>query len=93
MSRSKKQRIKTSRPDQNQRDSAQSHEKQPRKFGWIPLWGWVLIFVVPLILSEYMFYVAGKRFSMILFPLAWVGFWAAMMQRSGWQILQKRNDK
>jgi len=93
MGRNKKQRTKTS--DLGQPDSAQSHEKQkqPRRFGWIPLWGWVLIFVVPLVISEYMFYVAGKRFSMILFPLAWVGFWATMMQRSGWQILQKRNDK
>ena len=93
MGKSKKRRRKTGRSGRNQHSSAQPHEKQPRKFGWIPLWGWILIFVVPLILSEYMFYVAGKRVSMILFPLAWIGFWATMMQRSGWQILKKRKDK
>ena len=95
MGRNKKQRTKTSDLGQNRPDSAQSHEKQkqPRRFGWIPLWGWVLIFVVPLILSEYMFYVAGKRVSMILFPLAWIGFWVTMMQRSEWHILQKRKDR
>jgi len=29
--------------------------EQARPFGWIPPWGWVLVFLVPLALSEYMF--------------------------------------
>jgi hypothetical protein len=66
--------------------------EQTRSFGWIPLWGWVLIFLVPLALSEYMFYVAGRTASLVLFPLAWIGFWYVMMWRSGWSIL-KKNDK
>ncbi len=67
----------------------QAQEEQPRKFGWIPLWGWVLIFLVPLIFSEYMFYVVDRVASMIIFPIVWIGFWLAMMQRSGWPILKK----
>jgi hypothetical protein len=26
---------------------------------------------------------------MILFPLAWIGFWVAMMSRAGWPILEQ----
>jgi len=68
-------------------------EKRGRKFGWIPLWGWILIFIVPLVISEIMFYQVGRTVNMILFPLAWVGFWFIIMQRSGWPILKKRKEK
>ena len=68
-------------------------EKRRRKFSWIPLWGWILIFIVPLAISEYMFYQVGRTVNMILFPLAWVGFWFIVMQRSGWPILKKRKEK
>jgi hypothetical protein len=67
-------------------------EAPASRFDWIPRWGWVLIFLVPLLSSEFMFYMAGRKLSMILFPLAWVGFWVAMMWRSGWQILKKREE-
>lgn len=67
-------------------------EEQASQFDWIPRWGWVLIFLVPLIFSEFMFYMADRRASMIIFPIAWIGFWVAMMWRSGWSILKKRND-
>jgi hypothetical protein len=67
-------------------------EERASQFDWIPRWGWVLIFLVPLIFSEFMFYMAGRRLSMILFPVAWIGFWVVMMWRSGWSILKKRND-
>jgi len=52
-----------------------------------------VIFLVPLIISEFMFYMAGRRLSMILFPVAWIGFWVAMMWRSGWPILKKRREE
>ncbi|MBC7250035.1 MAG: hypothetical protein H5T62_07105 [Anaerolineae bacterium] len=86
MAKSKKKK-KTTRQTQK---PAQSQEELPRKFTWIPLWGWLLIFLLPLIMSEYMFYVAGRTASMILFPVVWVGFWIALMQRSGWPIFKKR---
>jgi hypothetical protein len=94
MAKSKKQRKKKQPSKQGQQTTliAKDQEEQPRKFEWIPLWGWVLIFLVPLVLSEFMFYQAGRLASMVIFPLAWIGFWAAMMHRSGWSILKKRED-
>jgi len=73
--------------------SGQSESEETRLFTWIPLWGWVLIFLVPLLLSEYMFYVAGRTLSVILFPIVWTGFWFAMMERSDWWILKRGRDK
>ncbi len=96
MAKSKKRRKK--KPLSNQRQQAtpstQDQEERPDKFGWIPLWGWILIFLVPLIISEFMFYnTPGRTVSMILFPLAWIGFWVTIMNRSGWPIIKKRNKK
>ena len=68
-------------------------EEPRRKFDWIPLWGWLLIFLVPLALSEYMFYMVGRTVNMILFPVVWIAFWVVIMQRSGWPILKKRKSK
>jgi hypothetical protein len=48
---------------------------------------------MPLVISEGMFYMAGRTPDMILFPLAWVGFWIVIMSRSGWPILKKRKEK
>lgn len=62
-------------------------------FQWVPLWGWALIFLVPLIVSEIMFWNVGKIPSMIMFPIAWVGFWYITMERSGWPILKDRKQK
>jgi hypothetical protein len=87
----KKQQKKEALSKQ-QRSAPPSQEQQQGRFSWIPLWGWVLIFLVPLVISELMFYRAGRGVSMILFPLAWIGFWVAMMQRSGWSILRKRKE-
>jgi hypothetical protein len=95
MAKSKKQRKnkQPSKQGQQATPSAKDQEVRIRSFDRIPLWGWVLIFLVPLILSEFMFYRVGRTASMIIFPLAWVGFWAAMMHRSGWPILKERKDK
>ena len=68
-------------------------EERGGGFDWIPLWGWILIFLVPLVLSEFMFWNVGKIPSMIVFPIAWIGFWYAMMERSGWPILNGRKSK
>jgi hypothetical protein len=80
-----------SRPQKTEKGEAQ--ETASSAFQWIPLWGWALIFLVPLLVSEFMFWNVGKTYSMILFPIAWIGFWYAMMQRSGWPILKKRKTK
>ena len=91
MTKRKKRKEKASRSAQSA--GAQPQEEQPRKFTWIPLWGWILIFLVPLVFSEYMFYKVGRRVSMILFPIAWIGLWVSVMHRSGWPILKKREEK
>jgi hypothetical protein len=95
MAKSKKRRDKKqpSRQDQPATPSAKDQEARIRSFDLIPLWGWILIFLAPLIFSEFMFYQVGRLPSMVIFPLAWIGFWAAMMHRSGWAILKKRKDK
>jgi hypothetical protein len=80
-------------PSTSQEAAPRPEEGKPRKFDWIPLWGWVLIFIVPLVVSEGMFYMAGRTVNMVLFPLAWIGFWIAIMSRSGWSILKKRKEK
>ncbi|MCR4432879.1 MAG: hypothetical protein NUV70_02385 [Caldiserica bacterium] len=59
----------------------------------IPLGGWLFIFLFPLILSEFMFYAVGKWVSMILFGIAWVGFWLALMYRSDWAIFKNRSKE
>jgi hypothetical protein len=96
MAKSKKRQKKKQPSKQGQQatpGTRDQEEQRIRLFDQIPLWGWILIFLVPLIASEFMFYQAGRLPSMIIFPLAWIGFWAAMMQRSGWPILKKRKDK
>ncbi|MBC7227046.1 MAG: hypothetical protein H5T61_07415 [Thermoflexales bacterium] len=57
-----------------------------------PLWFWILVFLLPLIASELMFYVAGRWGSMILFLVAWVGFWVAILHRSGWAIFKRQEN-
>lgn len=76
-----------------QSNSSTPEENRPRKFGWIPLWGWMLLFLVPLLVSEYMFFRVDRWFSMIAFPLAWFGFWYIMLRQSGWVIFKRRRDK
>jgi hypothetical protein len=68
-------------------------QEEKRAFEWVPLWGWVLIFLLPLIASELMFWNVGKIPSMVMFPIAWVGFWYITMERAGWPILKNRKEK
>lgn len=98
MSSKKKQRKKKP-PSELQRQAAsrtqsqEEPEEQSSQYEWIPFWGWILIFLVPLALSEYMFYVADRRPSMILFAVAWIGFFVTIMHRAGWPIIKRRSEK
>jgi hypothetical protein len=89
----KRKKQETARLPSTKQEAAPPLEEKRCKFSWIPLWGWILIFIMPLVISEYMFYQVGRTVNMILFPLAWVGFWFIIMQRSGWSILKKRKEK
>ena len=90
----KRKKQETARLPSTKQEAAPPLAEEPRrKFDWIPLWGWLLIFLVPLALSEYMFYMVGRTVNMILFPVVWIAFWVVIMQRSGWPILKKRKHK
>lgn len=78
---------------QRARSKAEEQAETNAAFQWIPRWGWAVIFLVPLIISEFMFWNVGKIPSMIIFPVAWIGFWYAMMARSGWPILKNRKGR
>jgi len=56
--------------------------KQPRY--WIRL----SVFLVPLLLSEIMFWHAGRLWEVIIFPIAWVGFFYFQMRRGGWNVFK-----
>jgi hypothetical protein len=58
---------------------------------FIPIWGWILIFLIPLLLSEFMFYVASRWFNLIAFPIVWIAFWWIIMYRSDWKIFKKKS--
>ncbi len=55
-----------------------------------PVWVWWALFLLPLIASEFMFYIGGRGWSMLIFPIAWIGFWYTVMDRAGWPILPER---
>lgn len=59
-----------------------SQRKQPRY--WIRL----AVFLVPLIASEIMFLAAGKTWSAVIFPIAWIGFFYFQMKRGGWNVFK-----
>jgi hypothetical protein len=93
MAKTTKSSGKASPASSVQSNSSTPEENQPRKFGWIPLWGWMLLFLVPLLVSEYMFFRVDRWFNIIAFPLAWFGFWYIMLRRSGSVIFKRRKDK
>jgi hypothetical protein len=95
MAKRRKQTNKGTPSSQSQQAPAQSQaqNEQRRKFAWIPLWGWILIFLLPLLFSEFMFYMADRVPSMIIFPIAWIGFWLALMHRSWWAILKQKKEE
>ncbi|HEX2988551.1 MAG TPA: hypothetical protein VHS06_10315 [Chloroflexota bacterium] len=64
-----------------------------KNFRGIPLWGWILIFLLPLVMSEFMFSRAGRTSSAILFPIVWIAFWFVMMMRFGWPMFKKDKER
>ena len=62
--------------------SGLSQKKQPRY--WIRL----AVFLVPLILSEFMFLNVGKRLNAVIFPVVWVAFFYFQMKRGGWNVFR-----
>jgi|GEM_PF-889194 len=58
-------------------------KKQPPRY-WVRL----AVFLVPLILSEIMFWKGGRPWNAVIFPIAWVAFFYFQMKRGGWNIFK-----
>ncbi len=84
MSKHRRQREVAGAAVQASTDQKAAVVSKPARAGWrrLPVWGWALIFLLPLILSEIMFYQAGRALNMVLFPIVWAGFWVALWYRS-----------
>jgi len=59
-----------------------SHKRQPRY--WVRL----AVFLVPLILSEIMFWHVGRRWNLVIFPVVWVAYFYFQMKRGGWNVFR-----
>ncbi|RIE11536.1 hypothetical protein [Candidatus Cryosericum hinesii] len=59
-----------------------SHKRQPRY--WVRL----AVFLVPLILSEIMFWHVGRTWNLVIFPVAWVAYFYFQMKRGGWNVFK-----
>jgi hypothetical protein len=59
---------------------------RPQPAYWIRL----LVFLIPLIASEFMFYRIGRGWSLIVFPVAWLGYWYFQMRRGGWNVFDPK---
>ena len=64
--------------------------KRPNKLEKMSRLSFALLFIVPFILGEILLYTGGRVTSMYIFPVAWVGFWAALLYTNDWSPLIKR---
>ena len=63
--------------------------KRPNKLARLSKWQFALLFIIPFILAEMLFFFGGRPVSMVLFPFLWVGFWAALLWANDWSPLKK----
>lgn len=78
---------------EQKKKSRKSDYKRPNKLEKMSRLSFVLLFFVPFILGEVLLYTGGRVASMYLFPLAWVGFWAALLYTNNWSPLIKREEQ
>ncbi len=86
---SKKRRQK----NQAKQKTTQKVYKRPNKLEKMSRLSFALLFIVPFILGEILLYTGGRVASLYIFPLAWVGFWAALLYTNDWSPLIKRGDQ
>jgi hypothetical protein len=93
---SKKRRSRRKQAKQAQNQQAQPQKKtkapykRPNRLEKMSRLSFVLLFFVPFILGEVLLYTGGRVISMYIFPVAWVGFWAALLYTNDWSPLIKR---
>ena len=87
----------TSKKNRSRKKQAQKQPqksfRRPNKLAKMSLTTFLLIFFIPLILGEILLYTGGRIASMYLFPIAWVGFWAALLYTSDWAPLIKPKEQ
>lgn len=67
--------------------------QRPNRLAKMSKRGFALLFIIPFILAELLFYFGERQFSMMLFPFLWVGFWAALLWANDWVPLRKPKTK
>ena len=75
---------------QSKQKTPQKAYKRPNRLEKMSRLSFVLLFFVPFILGEVLLYTGGRVISMYIFPVAWVGFWAALLYTNDWSPLIKR---
>jgi hypothetical protein len=73
----------------SKRKSGKRPFKRPNRLARMARWQFALIFLIPLLLAEYLFYRGGRPISMAIFPFLWVGFWAALFYANNWEPLRE----
>ena len=73
--------------------SKKSDYKRPNKLERMSRLTLVLLFIIPFLLGEVLLYTGGRIISMYIFPVAWVGFWAALLYTNDWSPLIKRKEQ
>jgi len=71
----------------------QNTYKRPNRLEKMSRLSFALLFIIPFILGELLLYTGGRIASMYIFPLAWVGFWAALLYTNDWSPLIQRGKK
>ncbi len=67
--------------------------ERPNRLARMKKWQFALLFIIPFILAEVLFYFGGRPVSMMIFPFLWVGFWAALLWANDWVPLKKPKSK
>lgn len=80
----KKDAVVSSQTPTQPADSAPRPAVTKQPAYWIRL----SVFLVPLVLSEIMFWHAGRLWEIIAFPIAWVAFFYFQMKRGGWNVFK-----
>jgi len=75
---------------QSKQKTPQKAYKRPNRLEKMSRLSFALLFFVPFILGEVLLYTGGRVISMYIFPVAWVGFWAALLYTNDWSPLIKR---
>ena len=96
-SKKRRSRKKQAKQAQNQPSQPQKKPrepfKRPNKLKTMSRRTFALLFFIPFILGEILLYTGGRTASMVIFPVAWVGFWAALLYTSDWAPLVKRKEQ